>query len=523
MNSVGGFCILFMLVNAQSEIELSINNVPPGNLLRADLGLLFKAEGTLRNTLNRLQIVVFLEPPTFDVLEVSRFTNLNCVRLRSYPNIKEFLPVCEAHELARESFLTEQRNLVSEINTDLKLQFLRYFKIYESIGLPTRRETSADLRDGEATDSRREKRALGILGAFSIVKEVVGVGLQIKNYFVNKRARQRQKRINADLYNKIQRLGKDFALFGVLDAQQKREIWTQIKELKGNLRDLGMSLDKTVMALHRIAEVVALGYRFEAMKQSELTYMRRMMVLMRKYAEETRRFVTGLIRMSRGYLDPDVITLADLNLIAEKADELIASEFPDYKFALDSVHQMYDMKLVTMEVDTETKRIMISFPILLEPSNAKPKLLYSIETVNVPITDKNKEARSFTRIVMEKPYIAANDEFYIQLTTPELRYCKMIENNYYCEDRFLVKHRTKHTCESATFYLASDQDIKDYCSFEYSYNKTVIPSILDRQHGRLLLVIRELRQRRVDFFACMVGNDGGCCISHDVWIAVPAA
>jgi hypothetical protein len=57
--------------------------------------------------------------------------------------------------------------------------------------------------------------------------------------------------------------------------------------------------------------------------------------------------------------------------------------------------------------------------------------------------------------------------------------CKHINFEYFCEELFLVKHKTKHTCESALFYKIDENLIKENCNFEYFYDIQVTPSILD--------------------------------------------
>ena len=47
--------------------------------------------------------------------------------------------------------------------------------------------------------------------------------------------------------------------------------------------------------------------------------------------------------------------------------------------------------------------------------SSKPKTLYEIETVKVPITDKNEAADSYSEVRYSKPYLAINDDYYIQL------------------------------------------------------------------------------------------------------------
>ena len=38
--------------------------------------------------------------------------------------------------------------------------------------------------------------------------------------------------------------------------------------------------------------------------------------------------------------------------------------------------------------------------------------------------------------------------------------CKQIRCTYYCEELFLVKHKTKHSCESVIFYKSDKDTIK---------------------------------------------------------------
>ena len=47
--------------------------------------------------------------------------------------------------------------------------------------------------------------------------------------------------------------------------------------------------------------------------------------------------------------------------------------------------------------------------------------MYQIETVPVPILDKNEQAHSYTELKIEKPYIALNEETYITLHTQKLK------------------------------------------------------------------------------------------------------
>ena len=62
----------------------------------------------------------------------------------------------------------------------------------------------------------------------------------------------------------------------------------------------------------------------------------------------------------------------------------------------------------------------------------------------------------------------------------ELRTCKKIGYEYYCEELFIVKSKAKYSCASALYFQLDRQTIKENCIFDYYYNKTDVKlSILD--------------------------------------------
>ena len=76
---------------------------------------------------------------------------------------------------------------------------------------------------------------------------------------------------------------------------------------------------------------------------------------------------------------------------------------------------------------------------------------------------------------------------YISIHSEELRTCKRIGYEYYCEELFVVKCKSKYSCASALYFKLDKQMIKENCIFDYYYNKTdVKPSILDGGHEIVL-------------------------------------
>ena len=81
---------------------------------------------------------------------------------------------------------------------------------------------------------------------------------------------------------------------------------------------------------------------------------------------------------------------------------------------------------------------------------------------------------------MDKPYIALNAKTYITLRTQELNASKKIGYEYYCEELFVVKSKTRYSCASAIYFNLGPEIIKENCEFEFHYNKTdVKPTVLN--------------------------------------------
>ena len=80
-----------------------------------------------------------------------------------------------------------------------------------------------------------------------------------------------------------------------------------------------------------------------------------------------------------------------------------------------------------------------------------------------------------------------NSETYISFRIQERNSCKKIGYEFYCEELFVVRHKTKHTCESAIYFDLGAEIIKENCDFQYYFNNTdVKPSVLDGGHEIIL-------------------------------------
>ena len=144
------------------------------------------------------------------------------------------------------------------------------------------------------------------------------------------------------------------------------------------------------------------------------------------------------------------------------------------------------MKLVTLGIDSK-RNLIIQFPVFVQPYTQERLTMYQIETVPVPILDENEQVQSYTQLKIDKPYIALNTEMYTTLRTQELHTCKKIGYEYYCEELFVVKSKTRYSCASAIYFNLSPEIIKENCEFKFYFNKTDMKlAMLDGGHQIIL-------------------------------------
>ena len=71
-------------------------------------------------------------------------------------------------------------------------------------------------------------------------------------------------------------------------------------------------------------------------------------------------------------------------------------------------------------------------------------------------------------------------EAYISLRQQELRSCKKIGYEFYCEELFVVEHKSNYSCKGAIYFNLTTNIIQNNCNFDFYFNKTdVIPTVLD--------------------------------------------
>ena len=95
------------------------------------------------------------------------------------------------------------------------------------------------------------------------------------------------------------------------------------------------------------------------------------------------------------------------------------------------------------------------------------------------MVDKTENENAYTQIIPDTEMIAMNRDTYINIDQSELKQCIKFSVLYFCEQIFLMKHTSEHTCETAIYHEQSPDLIKDKCNIQYHPELNPTLQILD--------------------------------------------
>ena len=520
------------------------------NKLNISHGINYKYNGQLNHNIDRVWVVTKIKIPKYEEIT---FPNISfdpeCNFLDSLRNRNTHIQVDSIKQLCRDSapliYLFQykenykQRLIRKLLTEDLRLVLrgkrLRDRRSKTHTRVPKSRESIVQIPSNHSdmrTDStdklsstsptlhpyRGERSFAAFVPALAslatIAVESIGAFLQKKH---NKALGKGLKAIKSDqnlAWNSIKQLKDDFLLYGKYNIDSLEKIIHIVNHLGDRVHQMeGLLMGKDhSVATRQFLHSNYLGRLLFAHKLNIfLTSVQETQLRLYDELERVlRKFLSAVEILSRGHLPASLFPRSTLHRITSNALQMVQKKNPDYVLTIKHVTEYYDMKMVTFGVNN-SEELIVAFPVFVQDHTRESMTLYELETVKVPITDTNLAANSYTEVKTSKPYIAFNHDYYIQLRTPELRMCKQIWHSYYCEELFLVKHKSKHSCESAIYYNLSKEVINDYCTFKYFYNTTVMPSVLDG--GPQILLANMLTPKRL---ICTYASDMACPVpSHD--------
>ena len=269
-------------------------------------------------------------------------------------------------------------------------------------------------------------------------------------------------------HNKLMQLENSMLMYGVYNAERLEKLINTVHHIHNTT-----SLHERLFAGQQNSLILRSLYAHTLGVQhysiNSLLYLR---MVHDKYIALYRELITQLciytisIRiLAKGYLPISMIIPSKLREILNDVKTAVRKTNPDYDLVIDRLHLYYNIKLVTFGIDKD-KNLIIQFPVFIQPSTQQPLILYQIETVPVPIIDQNTQAQSYMHLHVNKPYIALNSETYISIRQEEFRTCRRIGSEFYCEELFMVKHKSKYSYESLIYFNLNAETVKENCKIQ---------------------------------------------------------
>ena len=482
------------------------------NKLFPEYGTNFRYIGEVKNGLDRVTVVTSIPIPKYSDIELRPIVFNNSTedlwrhgaRTRGYPQHETYIKCNRV--LAQAKFYQSQQE---------ELQFLlRQLLTHDLYSvLPELNQTpsmynhgpSYNIRPVELSDPYGTKfiaktvndtaQIRGKRGFESILAKAIPglITLAVESVSSYIKGRQ-QQRINTaveelrsddnKIKNDLKQYRNELLMYGRYNLKSLRGIINTINALHDKQTYFERAVKQKDFNFRK-SDMDAVNYNFEVMM-----YMKNIreehVVTYREAVKAARDFLDGIAIVTQGRLPRSLISDNQLREILGKVDAMVKRNYPDYVLAAKHISHYRDMKMVTFSVDQQAHSLILTFPAFIKNYKQPPLSLYEVETVPVPIINKNVKADSYSQVRIEKSYIAAGTDYYIQLRMSELLMCKSIRHIYYCEELFVIKHKSKHSCVSAIFYNLGPATVTKNCKFDYYFNTTVPPVILDGGRDVLL-------------------------------------
>ena len=285
------------------------------------------------------------------------------------------------------------------------------------------------------------------------------------------------RKTESDVKNTLTQYQEDFLMYGKYSVESLNKVIDTLN----SLHDKHTELEKLVTT-KMFTEVESMGDALDYSEELQLFLAMAQEEHVTKYKEvfkAGKELLDAIAILSQRRLPRSLFPDQRIEGILAQVDKMVRLRYPNYELAANHISHYRDMELVTFSVDRITHSLVVTFPVFIKDYKQPPLSLFEIETVPVPIPDRNKQADSCSQVRIQKDYIAAGMDYYIQIRMTEMLMCKSIGYIYYCEELFVVKHKSKHSCASAIFYELGPSQVIKNCKFDYLYNETVPPVILD--------------------------------------------
>ena len=250
-------------------------------------------------------------------------------------------------------------------------------------------------------DLNRERRGIGAIfssvlpGLITLAVESLTSWMKRKQQNRIHQAVDKMRKIESDVKNTLTQYQEDFLMYGKYNVKSLNKVIDTLNLL----HDKQTELEKLVIT-KMFTEVESIG--------DALDYSVELQHFLAMAQEEHVTKYKEVFKAGKELLDA-------IAMLSQR--RLPRSLFPD---------QRIEGMLVTFSVDRIAHSLVVTFPVFIKDLRQPPLSLFEIETVPVPIPDRNRQADSYSQVRIQKDYIAAGMDYYIQIRMTEMLMCKSI-------------------------------------------------------------------------------------------------
>ena len=214
-----------------------------------------------------------------------------------------------------------------------------------------------------------------------------------------------------------------------------------------------------------------------------LSEMERYLAVHERVKTELDHILDALDNLSNNLLSHSVVRPSVLKRMIELVKQQLAEKYTNYELVITEVHDYYNIPVSSFDYVDGILGVFVA--LLIRPNLQELMYVYNGKTIPVPyhinveMVDETENENAYTQIIPDTEMVAMNRDTYINVDQSELKQCIKFSVMYFCEQTFLMKHTSEHTCETAIYHEQSPDLIKDKCNIQYYPELNPTPQILD--------------------------------------------
>ena len=226
----------------------------------------------------------------------------------------------------------------------------------------------------------------------------------------------------------------------------------------------------------------------------------------------------ALDNLSNNLLSHSVVRPFVLKRMIEHVRQQLVEKYTYYELVISEVHDYNNIPVSSFDYVDGILGVFV--PSFIRPNLQEPMYVYNVKTIPVPyhinveMVDETENENAYTQIIPDTEMVAMSRDTYINIDQSELKQCIKFSVMYFCEQTFLMKHTSEHTCETAIYHEQSLDLIKDKCNIQYHPELNPTPQILDA--GKHILLGNILEPCAKCFLPIMHGSFAGFLVSYFV-------